>query len=589
MTTLSKRRMFILAGYLCLTAAMLFGQTPAENKGFLSFSVKVVEENSPLYSSPDETNSYMTGRVKAGEILEVFFRTENGWCAVRPPEGSFSWINGDYVLRDDTGVGTVVCPDASMEVPVRVGSDSILGSSDVQVGLESGRQVQILGEQTLTGNKTWLKIAPPRGEFRWIHQNALAQDEFFSRIPDKLTRYEEMVADGVVPHAPGEGIDFDSEILTRLDEEKIDPSSTQTTDSSDPIRKVSFDNSFNKELAVLYRDLFTAIESSESNEAFEYLSRRGAALESKAVDDSQRAEAQKLNSQILSIRQARTQVGAENRQAGFSEPVEARPIFQSPSGHPSAESEQVLFALPQSRVVPSQSALSQPGTQTSSEMPSNKVRFAFAPRGEKTGSVSSSEKKGLFSAKPSTIVPPANYTYPAPAQLKISSPSGSEPNQLSPEGTAPSETRPAPQNQVAPSKVFLAQDQSEQEIRQVSALFVKPEISGGSASLTSPPNSAVQSAAMAPQRTNTALTGILPPDITGVLGYLPNSTGGAPSYALISKNGNQNSIICYVVPQQGKSLDPYVGKKVAVNGSRGWFKKGDENRKMIVAETVRIY
>ncbi len=589
MTTIPKRYLFFCALYFCLTATMLFGQMPPENKGVLSFSVKVAEENSPLYSSPDEENSYMTGRVKAGEILEVCFRTDDGWCAVRPPEGSFSWINADYVLRGGSGTGTVICSDSSKEVPVRVGAASILNSSDVQVGLENGRQVQILGEQTLTGNKTWLKISPPRGEFRWIRLSALEQDEFLSQIPRRLTRYEELLAENTPSAMPESNLQINPETFSRLDEEKIDPNAPRRDDISDPIRKVSFDNTFNKELALLYRDLFAAIGSSESEEAFEYLSRRGSALESIASDENQRAEAQKLNAQILIQRRVRSTKGAENQTAGFPIPAEARSVYQFPAQEPSNSSEQVLFAVPQSRSGSSQPHIPLPASKTPSEKASNRIRFAFAPRDERISQSAPSEKKGLFSAKPSAIVPPANYTYPAPAQLKISSPSGSGSNPIPPEYPIPSATQPSPQNQADPSKVFIAHDQPSQEIRQVSALFVRPDISGATVSDAVTQDMVSSQSFPIPQSVSRPLPTNSSHDITGVLGYLPNSTDGAPSYALISKIGNRNSILCYVVPQQGKSLDPYVGKKIAVNGSRGWFKKGEENRKMIVAESIRIY
>ena len=581
MTTIPKRQLFFFAVYFSLTAAALFGQAPPENKGFLSFSVKVAEENSPLYSSPNEENGYMTGRVKAGEILEVCFRTDDGWCAVRPPEGSFSWINADYVLRGGSGIGTVVCPDSSKEVPVRVGAASILNSSDVQVGLENGRQVQILGEQTLTGNKTWLKIAPPRGEFRWIHLSSLEQDEFLSQIPRRLTRYEELLAQN--------NLEVNPETYCRLDEERIDPSASQNVDMGDPIRKVSFDNTFNRELALLYRDLFAAIGSPDSDEAFEYLSRRGAALESMASDEDQRAEAQKLNAQILTQRQSRSMAGAGNQTAAFAVPLEARPVYQSSEGRPSNDSEQVLFAMPQTRAVSPQPIPPQAATPIPSAKSPNKVRFAFAPRDEKASPSAPSEKKSLFGAKPSAIVPPANYTYPAPAQLKISSPPDSNPNPNTSENPVPFGTQPAPQNQTEPSKVFIAHDQPVQEIRQVSALFVRPDIPGAAVPAVSAPSTVSRPVSPMPQSASSPSTVASAPDITGVLGYLPNSTDGTPSYALITKIGNQNSILCYVVPQQGRSLDPYVGKKIAINGSRGWFKKGEENRKMIVAESIRIY
>ena len=587
MTTTAKRCLFsFLTGILCAVGLLAQAET---KKGYISFSVKVAKENAPLYSSPGEENAYITGYIKSGDLLEVFLRTPDGWCAVRPPEGSFSWINADFVSQTASDIGTVVSPDPAKEVPVRVGAASILKSSDVQVGLHNGQQVRILGEQTLTGNKTWLKIAPPRGEFRWIPVASLEQDEFLASIPDRLTSYEEMLAQNGYPATSSMPGDLSPETMNRLDEERLTPETASAALSNETIRNVSFESSFNRELARIYRDLLIAVESKEPSPIYEDLARRASALESFASDDIQRSEAQKLITQIEEKRNTVPNVQGGIITSQSSGLVNARPIYQSPvSGKPS-DSEQVLFTVPQPAAAPTMSTVA-PNMQSPAVNPPNKMRFAFAPRGQQAANSQVSEKRGIFTAKPSTIVPPANYTYPAPAPTMVSPQSASDaaaPAQLP---VSPQQT--SPQNQSAePSKVFLAQNEPSQEIRQVSALFVKPNIEPAAPQpATSDPNSGtpvpgVPLPVNIPQTTPAASS----PEVSGILGFLPNSRGGTPSYALISKTGNQNSILCYVVPQEGKSLDPYVGKKIAVSGTRSWFKKGEEKRKMIVAESVRIF
>ena len=580
MTTKTIRYLLsLLSGILCATVLLAQSET---KKGYLSFSVKVTEENAPLYSSPGEENSYITGYLKSGDLLEVFLRTPDGWCAVRPPEGSFSWINADYVSQTGSDTGTVVSPDPAREVPVRVGAASILKSSDVQVGLENGRQVRILGEQTLTGNKRWLKIDPPRGEFRWIRVASLEQDEFLANIPDRLTRYEEMLSQNGHKSYSSLTSEFSPETMNRLDEERL-PAEPGIT--SETIRNVSFESSFNRELARLYRDLLTAVESTESNPAYDELARRASILESLASDDLQRSEVRKLVAQIEEKRgSVSNQRGGilTNQSAGLAN---ARPIYQSPvSGKPS-DSEQVLFTIPQSAESPQMNRVL--SNTPNPAFPSNKVRFAFAPRSQQTADIQLPEKRGLFTSKPSAIVPPANYTYPAPNALKVS-PQSNASGDPAPADAPFSPQQNPPQNQSAePNKVFLAQNEPDQEIRQVSALFVKPNIESAlPQQLPSAPKSETPVPAF-PLPVNTLQSSS--PEVSGILGFLPNSRSGVPSYALISKTGNQNSILCYVVPQEGKSLDPYVGKKIAVSGTRSWFKKGEENRKMIVAESIRIF
>ncbi len=43
-----------------------------------------------------------------------------------------------------------------------------------QVVLEPGEEVVVLGERASEGDEPWLKIAPPRGEFRWVHSKHLS-------------------------------------------------------------------------------------------------------------------------------------------------------------------------------------------------------------------------------------------------------------------------------------------------------------------------------------------------------------------------------------------------------------------------------
>lgn len=585
MTTTRKRSLLsLLTGILCAVGLLAQAET---RQGYLSFSVKVTEENAPLYSSPGEENAYVTGYLKSGDLLEVFLRTSDGWCAVRPPEGSFSWINADYVSQTGSDTGTVVSPDPAKEVPVRVGAASILKSSDVQVGLENGSQVRILGEQTLTGNKRWLKIAPPRGEFRWIRVASLEQDEFLANIPDRLTRYEEMLSqNGYASYSSLPG-DFSPETMNRLDEERLSPEAEITGEA---IRNVSFESSFNRELARLYRDLLTAVESPEPSPIYDDLARRASALESFASDDVQRSEARKLVTQIEEKRGSASDLHGGILTSQSSAFVNARPIYQSPvSGKPS-DSEQVLFTVPQRAAVPQMNRTAANTPNPAVQQP-NKVRFAFAPRAQQTADSQVSEKRGLFTPKPSAIVPPANYTYPAPTLLKVS-PQPASSGDSAPVQAPGSPQQNSPQNQPSEqNKVFLAQNEPNQEIRQVSALFVKPNIEPPVPQPVTPDPKSGTAIPGIPLPANTPQTAANAPspEVSGVLGFLPNSRGGVPSYALISKTGNQNSILCYVVPQEGKSLDPYVGKKVAVAGTRSWFKKGEENRKMIVAESIRIY
>lgn len=121
----------------------------------------------PVLSGPGE-NYYATDTLPESEVVEVYREEKSGWCAVRPPEGSFSWVYARHVEKIDPSLLEVNKED----VASRIGSRLSEHRSAVQVRLERGEVLQILGGETVAG-QTWFKVAPPAGEFRWIHRRHL--------------------------------------------------------------------------------------------------------------------------------------------------------------------------------------------------------------------------------------------------------------------------------------------------------------------------------------------------------------------------------------------------------------------------------
>lgn len=115
---------------------------------------------------------YPVLELKHGDAVEVWRHDAGGWCAIRPPEGSFSWIAADFVTRQTDRLGVI----AGSQVNVRVGTQFSDVRDAVQIQLNDGEQVELLeAKQLTTGDRTtwWYKIAPPAGEFRFIHQSQL--------------------------------------------------------------------------------------------------------------------------------------------------------------------------------------------------------------------------------------------------------------------------------------------------------------------------------------------------------------------------------------------------------------------------------
>ena len=114
---------------------------------------------------------YPTLQLRTGDSVEIYY--ERGeWYAIRPPVGSFSWVSGKFVDFSSGNIGTVLTDGLA----ARIGSDYSDDCETVQVTLKKGETVLILERRETPENfssPVWLKIAPPSGEFRWIHQSAL--------------------------------------------------------------------------------------------------------------------------------------------------------------------------------------------------------------------------------------------------------------------------------------------------------------------------------------------------------------------------------------------------------------------------------
>ena len=152
--------------------------------GPLPLEAAVTAEVTHLRAGPGD-DFYPTERLVAGAMVEVWAVDPGGWCAVRPVEGSFSWVRAadvdetlaaDGVVRPGSGpaprVGVVVADGAV----ARVGSQLNDLRHVAQVRLEAGERVEVLGEQRVPEGRhagLWLRIAPPAGEFRWADMGAL--------------------------------------------------------------------------------------------------------------------------------------------------------------------------------------------------------------------------------------------------------------------------------------------------------------------------------------------------------------------------------------------------------------------------------
>ena len=137
----------------------------------------VVEPDAYVRSGPGQ-RYYPTQQLPQGFALEVYRHDGDQWCAVRPPEGSFSWIAAHQVRLLDDKVAEVVAERAV----ARTGSVLSPARSAVQVLLPRGERVELLAANP-TDDPRWLRIIPPAGEFRWIAARQLSRQPPLETTP----------------------------------------------------------------------------------------------------------------------------------------------------------------------------------------------------------------------------------------------------------------------------------------------------------------------------------------------------------------------------------------------------------------------
>jgi hypothetical protein len=159
-----------LGGMAWVFAAALPGQAQT------SPNVRVITAGEVLVRSGPSDKFYPTMKLHQGDKVEVVVpqRAEGqqpGWVAIKPPRGSYSWINQRFVEIMVPGTGKVV---ADAPVPVLVGSSETNERPTRESAKAArGSQVIILDKPNYTDSGVWLPIVPQPGEVRYIPEGAV--------------------------------------------------------------------------------------------------------------------------------------------------------------------------------------------------------------------------------------------------------------------------------------------------------------------------------------------------------------------------------------------------------------------------------
>ena len=146
-------------------------EAAAANPANESYVAEVTGNDVFIRSGPG-TQFYQCGKLYAGDRVQVV-KSQQGWSAIVPPPGCFSWISMQYVsitLQNPTA--GVVTGD---NVGVYTGSDTEEAkySTSKQAVLSRGQTVKLLGEE----KDDYYKIAPPQGACLWVSSQFLQSAE----------------------------------------------------------------------------------------------------------------------------------------------------------------------------------------------------------------------------------------------------------------------------------------------------------------------------------------------------------------------------------------------------------------------------
>lgn len=121
-------------------------------------------------SGPNMVGEYRTERLERGQRVAVYQQIP-GWCAIRPPHGAHSWVDGKYLEQINADTARVKIA----KIPSFIGSTLQSRRDKYQVTLDAGEMVQVVAV-TETSAGIWYKIAPPAGEFRWVSSAELGRE-----------------------------------------------------------------------------------------------------------------------------------------------------------------------------------------------------------------------------------------------------------------------------------------------------------------------------------------------------------------------------------------------------------------------------
>lgn len=159
-----------------LVAALL--AAAAEDAGKVQYVATVkVPEAEVRSGAGASAELYSTNRLHKGDKVEVIKELEDGWLAIKPPPGSFSWINSRFVEEAPPGKPMwVVVAHPEARVPLLIGSDVRKDKPTVEsVRVVRGTLLRSIGPMRSADDGRWLPVEPPAAEVRYLRAEAVSR------------------------------------------------------------------------------------------------------------------------------------------------------------------------------------------------------------------------------------------------------------------------------------------------------------------------------------------------------------------------------------------------------------------------------
>ena len=180
---------------LAVVLAVALSTASAQDESQFPYQALILNDDVTIRSGPDDSY-YATDKLHRGTTVVVHRHHTGGWCAIGPPEGSFSLVPAAAVEVTDSNAGIVRGSDVQVWVGTCLGH---VDDPHSQIMLRANQRVEILGEiswPSPDGESTsvWYQVAPPEGELRWIQLSDLQLPSYLTVQPEPTSNADKTPA-----------------------------------------------------------------------------------------------------------------------------------------------------------------------------------------------------------------------------------------------------------------------------------------------------------------------------------------------------------------------------------------------------------